>query len=64
MTNNKGLGKGLQKRCQGKHPHVQCRGELCKDSENYTTSLASRIHLLFGTIVVDGASRGAGIATG
>eukprot|EP00975_Prorocentrum_lima_P053763 11280929-Prorocentrum_lima.AAC.1 len=47
MTNNSVLGKGLQRRCRGNHVHVQCRGDLCRNTENYTGKLARRVHELF-----------------
>eukprot|EP00975_Prorocentrum_lima_P010691 2270024-Prorocentrum_lima.AAC.1 len=46
-TNCHILGKGLVLRCDGSHNHAQCRGENCKNIENYSYKLARRIHYLF-----------------
>eukprot|EP00975_Prorocentrum_lima_P002764 610766-Prorocentrum_lima.AAC.1 len=57
MTKCELQGKGMQRRCRGNPSYVQCRGELCKNSENYTSKLARRVHELFG-VVVSGDSMG------
>eukprot|EP00975_Prorocentrum_lima_P042541 8937574-Prorocentrum_lima.AAC.1 len=46
-TNCPTLAAGLIVKCNGKHSHAQCRRGNCKSTENYSKSLATRIHVLF-----------------
>ena len=42
-------------KCQGHPVHAQCRGKVCKDSENYTERFVARIHRATARMALDWA---------
>ena len=45
-------------RCSGHSEHTQCRGKVCKDTENYTVQMVARIHKATAQMALDAIGGG------